>query len=134
MMKHSNFIIAIALLSALPAWAQNPIVSFTAQAENDDYVVLEWNSGSEAGLSLFRVERSLDGLTFLNIAEISPQGDNSAYRYEDHDLYKTTPRTYYYRVRAVMMNGTSSTSPVQSVTLAFSGVQQTWGSIKALFR
>lgn len=133
-MKKSALVLIGALLCALPARAQSPIVGFTAQVVNDAYVVLEWDSASEAGLSLFRVERSLDGLTFIGIADIPPQGSSSAYSYEDHDLYKTTPRTYYYRVRAVMSNGTSSLSPVQSVTLAFSGVQQTWGSIKALFR
>jgi hypothetical protein len=133
-MKRLSAIIIAVLFCAGTAAAQGIIVNFTAHAENDDYAVLEWASGSENGLLLFRVERSLDGLTFTSIAELAPQGSNSDYRYEDHDLYKTSPRTYYYRIRALMTSGTSTLSPVQSVTLAFSGIQQTWGSIKALFR
>lgn len=124
--------LVLALFAGL-VWAPGIINNFNAFAE-DDYAVLEWDSGSEAGLSSFQVERSLDGLQFLNLASLPPQGDNSPYRYEDHDIYKSSNRTYYYRIRAQMENGTSSLSSVQSVTLSFSGIQQTWGSIKALFR
>ena len=133
-MRNTAIALIVALLMALPGLAQNVIVNFSAHAENDDYAVLEWNSGSENGLTVFRVERSLDGLSFISLADVSPQGNNSSYRYEDHDLFKNGTRTYYYRVRAVMANGTSTLSPVQFVTLSFSGIQQTWGSIKALFR
>lgn len=133
-MRNALAAFVLALLLALPGRAQNIIQNFAAHAENDDYVVLEWNSGSEAGLTTFRIERSLDGLTFITLQNLAPQGSNSSYRYEDHDLYKSSTRTYYYRVRALLNDGTSSLSSVQSVTLAFSGIVQTWGSIKALFR
>ncbi len=135
MIKVRNVAIAgiLALLTASSLRAQGIIVNFTAHAENNDYAVLEWTSANESGLSTFRIERSLDGLAFSAIADVTPQGNNSAYRYEDHDIYKSS-RTYYYRIRTVMTDGSSSLSAVQSVTLDFSGIQQTWGSIKALFR
>jgi len=123
----------LALLCSGTVRAQGVINDFNAYAEGE-YAVLEWNSGSEDGLSNFQVERSFDGLQFIAIATLAPQGDNSSYRYEDHDPYKNSSRTYYYRIRALMSDGTSSLSSVQSVTLWFSGIQQTWGSIKALFR
>ncbi len=124
---------AITLLLAGLVWAPGVISSFSAYGEGD-YVTLEWNSGSEEGLSIYQIERSLDGLDFSVINEVAPQGSNSSYVYEDHDLFKNSTRTYYYRIRASMNNGTSSLSSVQSVTLSFSNIQQTWGSIKALFR
>ncbi len=128
------FIFSLLLLTALPIWADSIIFNFSAQVSDGDFVVLEWNSGSESGLQVYRVERSLDGLNFQSIAEMAPLGSNSVYRYEDHDIYKSTSRTYYYRIRAQMGSGVSSLSSVQSVVLDFSGIQQTWGSIKALFR
>lgn len=131
-----NVFVSFALGSLLiggVVWAPGVIMTFSASNQGDS-VTLEWSSGSEAGLSVYQIERSLDGLDFSTIAEVSPQGDNSTYIYEDHDLFKGSTRTYYYRIRAAMSNGTSSLSSVQSVTLSFSGIQQTWGSIKALFR
>ncbi len=123
----------VLLLFAASAWAPSVITQFDA-ITGGDYVILNWTSGSEAGLSNFQVERSLDGLDFQAIATISPLGSNTDYSYEDHDLYKTTTRTYFYRIKAQMTNGSSNLSPVKSITLSFSGIQQTWGSIKSLFR
>ncbi|MCX6640072.1 MAG: hypothetical protein NTW14_06265 [bacterium] len=115
------------------AFAAGVITSFEARSEGD-YAYLEWTSESESGLSVYRVERSLDALQFISVAEVEPTGDHSSYVYEDHDLVKSSTRTYYYRINALMKDGTNSFSSVKSVTLAFSGIQQTWGSIKALFR
>ena len=130
-----NFVIAltIALLQSGIAWSQGTITSFSVQSAGD-HAILEWTSGYEAGLSIYQIERSLDGLEFISVAQVSPMGDLSSYVYEDYPLYKESTRTFYYRVRAIMTNGSSSLSSVKIVTLSFSGIQQTWGSIKALFR
>jgi len=124
---------ALILMTAGIAWAPSVITSFNA-SNADDYVLLEWVSGSESGVSNFQVERSFDGIEFQAIVTITPQGSSSSYYYEDHDLYKNTTRTYYYRIKVQMSNGSSSFSAVETVTLTFSGIQQTWGSIKSLFR
>jgi len=130
-----NFVIAlvIALLHCGTAWSQGIITSFSAQPAGD-HAVLEWTSGSEAGLSIYQIERSLDGLEFISVAQVSPMGNLSSYIYEDYPLYKESTRIFYYRVRVIMTNGSSSLSSVKIVTLSFSGIQQTWGSIKALFK
>ncbi len=125
--------ISLILLICSIALAPSVITNFTA-SNAVDFVLLEWTSGTEAGVSNFQVERSLDGIEFLAIATVSPQGSNSDYTYEDHDLYKGATRTYYYRIKAQMDNGSSNFSSVETVTLSFSGIQQTWGSIKSLFR
>jgi hypothetical protein len=129
------YLAAFLLLSTTVLQAQSVIYSFTARAVGNDYVLLEWKSASEAGLGMYKVERSLDGLTFAPIADMQPKGSNSTYQYEDHSVIGGDgTRVYYYRIRALMINNTSTFSPVQAVTLNFSGIQQTWGSIKALFR
>lgn len=114
-------------------WAQSVFTSFSASSEGE-YAVLEWVSGSEAGLSQYQIERSLDGIEFIAIETILPLGNNTTYIYEDHDLYKESNRTYYYRICAVMNPGPNIYTEIESVTLSISGIQQTWGSIKALFR
>lgn len=126
--------LGLVLLAVSPVQAQSPISSFTAQAIGEGSVKLEWRSGNEAGLANFRVERSLDGITYTTLATLPPRGSNSVYTYTDNDLSKNGNRTYYYRLRAQMTDNSFSFSPVHTVTLFFSGIQQTWGSIKALFR
>ncbi|UCD99771.1 MAG: hypothetical protein JSV42_03315 [Chloroflexota bacterium] len=134
MIKQSIFISLCAILVlAGSAWAPNLITDFTASNEGD-FVLLIWHTGVENGVSEYLVERSLDGLEFHEISDLQPMGNNWEYTYEDRDLYKTTSRTYYYRIHAILSNGSSSFSTVQSVSLSFSGIQQTWGSIKSLFR
>ena len=126
-------VIAIALLHCGVAWSQSLIVNFEVYP-GGDHATLEWDSGIEAGLSLYQIERSSDGIEFIAVDEVAPQGNNSSYIYEDYPLYKDNSRIYYYRIRAIMADGSSTLSGVKSVTLSFSGIQQTWGSIKALFR
>lgn len=132
-MRNVIIVLSLTVLLAGVVWAPTIVTDFTAESVGD-YVVLTWTSGSEASLTVFAVERSLDGMNFIQLAEVTPQGSNSHYVYEDHDLFKTSSRTYYYRIKALLNNGTASYSTVQSVTMSFSGIQQTWGSIKSLFR
>jgi hypothetical protein len=127
-------ILALILGTAVPGSAQNLINNFTAQVQAESYVLLSWNSGSETNLSNFQVERSLDGIAYTTLTTLTPQGSNSAYSYEDHALYQASNHTYYYRIRGQMNDNNPIYSSVQSVVLFFSGIQQTWGSIKALFR
>ena len=131
----TNLIIAFtfALFSATVAISQGIIATFNALGDGD-VVILEWSSGIETGLDQYQVERSFDGIEFFPIADVPGTGSNSTYVYEDHDIYKSSTRTYYYRIRAIMNDGSFNFSSVQSVTLYISGIQQTWGSIKALFR
>ena len=120
--------------AAVPGSAQSLINNFTAQAQGESYILLKWDSGIETGLANFQVERSFDGFEYSTLTTLAPQGNNSSYTYADNDIYRDSNRTYYYRIRAQMTDNSFSLSPVQSVVLFFSGIQQTWGSIKALFR
>jgi hypothetical protein len=126
--------LSLILCTAVPGLAQSLINNFTAQAQGESYVLVKWNSGAETGLTNFQVERSLDGISYSNLAILSPQGSNSSYSFEDHNIYQGSNRTYYYRLKAQMANSDPIYSSVQSVVMFFSGIQQTWGSIKALFR
>jgi hypothetical protein len=110
------------------------IVNFQVTS-GGDYAILEWTSGVEAGLVKYKIERSIDNVSFSFVADVFPQGDNHTYTYTDDDVMKyTTQRLYYYRIKMLFTGNTFAYTPSESVLLAFSGFQETWGSIKAMFR
>jgi hypothetical protein len=110
------------------------IEEFTAESL-DRSADLEWTTGSENGVSEYRLQRSFDGRTFYTIHEVTPgSGVNHTYQYVDDDLFKTQVRTFYYRVEVSMNTGNSEYSSTENVTFSFSGIIRTWGSIKAMFR
>lgn len=100
-----------------------------------DHCQLEWATGTEGGLSVFIVERSSDGTTYMPIGRVTAQGSYSQYQFTDSSpLDADVDRTFYYRLKMVSRDGNSSYSPVEEVSLSFTPVQHTWGMIKALFR
>jgi len=109
------------------------IRDFTATVDGNR-AILQWSSVSEAGVLLYRVQRSFDGTNFHDVANIDPRGDRQDYRYVDDDLFKGQMRTYYYRLEIVMSDGERFYSPVVEVVFDSSNIKRTWGSIKALFR
>ena len=132
-MKKTILIIATMLIAVVIA-GSSVIDTFTAEPDGDR-AVLEWSSGIEGNLTKYKVERSEDNNSFTAIQEIYPQGNYASYEYIDDDIMKlTSHRVYYYRIKMIFADGTFDVSDVESVTLTFSGLQETWGSIKAMFR
>ena len=127
-------IIAFGVCTLFALAGASVIETFTVNAEGDR-AVLEWNSGVEGNLVKYKIERSEDSISFSYIYEITPQGDFSIYQYIDDDIMKqSSHRVYYYRIKMIYSNNTYDYSEVKSATLTFSGLQETWGSIKALFK
>ncbi len=131
-MKRFLPIALIILVAALPVSAQ-VIVDINAEPDGRN-AVIEWKSGSERGVVEFRVQRSFDGHSFYTICRVEPAGDNHTYRYIDNDLFKERLQTFYYRIEVVLSGGRTQLSRTVDVTLSFSGIHRTWGSIKAMFR
>ncbi|NQS98051.1 MAG: hypothetical protein HQ591_06325 [candidate division Zixibacteria bacterium] len=133
-MKKLNYIIiALALATAVIA-GDSVIISFTIDSQGD-MAILEWQSGVEGNLLKYKIERSPNNINYTFIEEILPQGNYTTYQYIDDDVMKTnSQRIYYYRIKMIFADGTYAYSEVKSVTLTFSGFQETWGSIKALFK
>lgn len=123
----------LVMLIPLLVWAGAVILEFTAEVQSNT-VVLSWRTGVEMNLSIFQVQRSTNGTSFYTIGGVDPTGSYSQYQYVDDNLLKQSVRTYYYRLKMIDNDGTSSYSNVQQVIIIASGIQQTWGSIKAMFR
>ncbi len=110
------------------------ITSFSVTADGDK-AILEWVSGIEGNLAKYSVERSADGKVFSSIHDVFPQGNTVHYRYIDENPLKFySQRLYYYRIKMLFSDGNFTYSEIESVSLNFNGLQETWGSIKAMFR
>ncbi len=133
-MKRSIVLSLFVLLFTLQAVAETEIFSFQAFAIVD-HSRLEWATGQETNLRTFIIERSSDGRQFMAIGQLPATGSFSHYEFLDSSpLDAGRERIFYYRLRMVNRDGGVSYSGTESVSLSFSAVQQTWGSIKAMFR
>ena len=92
------------------------LTAFDAQAAGSS-VQLTWATASETNNHYFAIERSTDGTTFAQVAQVAGQGTTAAasrYAYTD----ASAPRgTSYYRLRQVDTNGTAAYSAVRTVSL-----------------
>lgn len=102
-------------------------------------VTIKWTTQNEINLKGFEIERSFDqkNESFKKIDFVKPSEENKdkkEYTYEDTSVFKSSVRTFYYRLKVVDNNGTYTFSKVISVKPTISSARQTWGSIKAMFR
>ena len=100
-----------------------------------DNVVISWKTLEENNIREFVVQRSTPQSSFVDIASIKAKGSNSSYSYTDESAYKTSDLVFIYQIKIVGNDPSDVTySKPQSVLQSVSGVKQTWGSIKAMFR
>lgn len=82
---------------------------------------LEWTTQNEVRMSSFEIERSLYvDQGFVKIGEVPSKGfpnTLSVYRNIDRDVYNPNDPvpTYYYRIKYIAENGSSSYSPIRAV-------------------
>ncbi len=128
-----TFSIVLLFVSAAMVLGSVRFGEFTA-SPMDGYALITWTTEYESGVHEFAVERSIDGIEFMEVATFEPHGPGVQYRFPDTDLFKQGTRTFYYRIRCENVSGAPEYSDVQQTTIIISGIRQTWGSLKALFR
>lgn len=87
--------------------------SFSCQPKGSG-IELNWTTASETNNKLFTVERSVDGVNFQAITNVSGAGNSStahSYAYTD---YPPTPATYYYRLSQTDYDGQSQSFNITS--------------------
>lgn len=134
MLKRWIATLGLTLVAASSAWAGIEVLSFSVYALGD-HARLEWRTGLEQNFEKFVVERSSDGVNYIPVGQIDSRGSFSEYAFTDESpLDVEHERAFFYRMKLLNNDGTFSYSDALEVSLNFSAVQQTWGSIKALFR
>lgn len=132
-MKRVAFGVLLLLWGASVAFAGAEIIEFDAYSLGDR-CQLVWRTGREVNLQTFIVERSSDGSTFAQVASIEPEGSNSTYQYTDTSPLAQSSRIFFYRLKILDRDQSFTYSVVREVSLIFSALRHTWGSIKAMFR
>ncbi|GAB4333510.1 MAG: hypothetical protein Kow0037_11730 [Calditrichia bacterium] len=98
-----------------------------------DKIILSWKTSSEVDVAKFVVERSINNKSFSDIGEVAARGPGYSYQFVDENLGKLKS-LYYYRLRIVNIDGSYQHNEPLPVIPNISSINQTWGSIKALFR
>ncbi len=133
-MLRRSAIILVVLILAVTSWSAVEIVSFAVQPLGD-HARLSWTSGQEIDFASYIVERSSDGSHFVTVGQVNAQGSYTEYAFTDQSpLNADNQRPFYYRLKLINRDNTYSYSETLEVSLTFSAVVQTWGSIKAMFR
>jgi hypothetical protein len=132
-MKRVAFGVLLLLCGASVALAGAEIIEFDAYSLGDRSQLV-WRTGREVNLQTFIVERSSDGSSFLPVASVEPEGSNSTYQYTDTSPLAQSSRIFFYRLKILDRDQTFTYSVVREVSLIFSALRHTWGSIKAMFR
>ena len=102
-------------------------------------VTIKWTTQNEINLKGFEIERSFENtnesfkkVDFLKASNETK--DKKEYTYEDQSVFKSSDRTFYYRLKVIDNDDSYTYSKIISVKPTISSARQTWGSIKAMFR
>lgn len=113
------------------------ISDFRAESEVNQ-VILNWTARAESDVKTYEILRSTDGNNFEKVGIVTPFNngqEENKYKYFDRSVFKTTGRTYYYRLKIVDSNGQATIyGETVSISPQISSVRHTWGSLKAMFR
>jgi len=98
-----NTIMKIEPASPLPT----VLLDFRGSLENGT-ASLSWQSGVEANLNHYELEKSIDGKLFSFLGRINAKGSNSSYVYSTAQVQSDQPR--YYRLKMIDNDGHPSFS------------------------
>ncbi|MDO7885889.1 hypothetical protein [Hymenobacter cheonanensis] len=99
------------------------LTAFAAQAVGRD-ARLTWTTASEQNNDYFGVERSLDGQAFTQVGRVAGHGTAlvaNSYNYTDAAVASRAAGPVYYRLHQVDLDGTSTYSPVRTVSFDGAG-------------
>lgn len=94
------------------------LLNFTAAAQNNTNIQLNWTTANEINTGQFTVQRAYDGLNFTDITTIAAGGRiYNAYSYNDA-VFKTGS-TLYYRLKIADKDGTTTYSNTISIKINY---------------
>jgi len=105
------------LYSANPIPLPVTLNSFTATGQGNA-ALLQWSTTQQTAFSGFSIQRSIDGTNFSaigNVTATAATGDLQQYSFADNT---PLPGMNYYRLAMIDQDGTTSWSPIRSVSFA----------------
>lgn len=136
MLNKVTKILFLFFITAGIAFAGLTFEYFTGKT-NSDGILLEWKTGDENGTVKFEVERSASTPnSFIYVKSVNANGNNSYYSLLDNgvEIRNSANSIYYYRLKCIHSSGSYSYTNSITVVHTVSGIKNTWGSIKAIFR
>lgn len=98
------------------------LLSFTANAINNKYIAVEWQTATEINNDGFELLRSINGISFEKIAWIKGNGNTSnkqSYSYNDKDV---KAGTYYYKLKQIDFDGKFEEFEIKSASIHANGI------------
>ncbi len=135
-MKKAPLLIGLLFFTAtILVIADAHLSEFNVYSNSSGNVVVEWKTSYESDVSKFIIERKTDQTNWDVIANIAPKGAGYTYTFTDQSAYKTSDITFSYRL-GVQSASTQQVTYMEesSINPKISGIKQTWGMIKAMFR
>lgn len=125
--NHNNTALASAnfdnFSQSTPAPLPLTLISFTGRNMNDQYVALQWTTGSEQNVDHFEVERCLDGIHFRTVLTVKAVGNSrTEQQYTGNDMSPGVGMNYY-RLKEVDLDGNFTYSPVIVVRMGKKSVE-----------
>jgi len=126
--------IIIGFMLASSIFAFDGLEYFSGRSENY-YILLEWKINSQENIESFFIMKKRSNDTEFNIINKINSVGVGSYSYKDETpLYKTSGLSFAYKLKIVFADQSIEYSDPIEVYMNISGVNQTWGSIKAMFR
>lgn len=98
-------------------------IGFTAERKTGK-MNLQWTTATENNSDHFEIQRSVDGINFINIASVAASGNsNNVLHYAYSDETAAGEATYYYRLLAVDKNGAGKFA-CNTAKVAAAGIKQ----------
>ncbi len=92
------------------------LASFTADCTNENEVVLQWQTLSEINNEYFIIERSEDGIHFLEVMKLPGAGTSATVQHYNWTDNNPVPGRAYYRLVQLAANGSKIYSPAVSTS------------------
>ena len=89
-------------------------IDFEVSPMENRYITTGWTVDKEEDVDHYTLERSVDGIAFDDIAEVTATG-SSEYSFDDLKVVKN--QTYYYRLRWTHFDGSIGYSPIRTARL-----------------
>ena len=109
-------------LSSKPIVLPVSLLNFSGR-NNGSANLLEWTTSSEQNSNYFNLQRSTDGINYVNAGTIAASGNSSTaknYNYSDN-ITAINTTLFYYRLKIVDITGSIKYSPVVKIKLNSKG-------------